>query len=223
MELRGAMDGWGCPLCRLVAKAEMTYLDSLNYERVLDFNTWDALQASRGMCEPHSRAWERLSGCALGLAMVNRVVLLNLQRATDPKKSPAKSGLFRRAATPAHLAEALESSGECPACTLAADTATRFADVLLKDIRESESQALLRESGGLCLPHLRLTLARPGARRGESDLIAVHREVWAALMAELEEFIRKNDYRFQGEKMTPGESTSWRRALDISVGLKRGA
>lgn len=217
------MGAWGCPLCRLAAKAEATYLDSLNYERVMDFNTWDALQASRGLCERHSRAWEKLNGCALGLAMVNRVVLLNLQRATEPDapKGKLKDRLFRRGGGPATLADALEPTGDCPACTLAVQTAERFADVLLKDIREPEAQALLQACGGLCLPHLRMTLRRPGAPRGEAALIAAHRAVWAALMAELEEFIRKNDYRFQDEKVTEGEGTSWRRALDISVGLKR--
>ena len=53
--LREAMAEWGCPLCRLAERAEGAYIDSLNYERVLDLNTRDALKASRGLCARHSR------------------------------------------------------------------------------------------------------------------------------------------------------------------------
>ena len=35
-----------------------------------------------------------------------------------------------------------------------------------------------------------------------------------------EEFIRKNDYRFADESMTPEEATSWVRAIDALVGLE---
>jgi hypothetical protein len=48
----------------------------------------------------------------------------------------------------------------------------------------------------------------------------VQRQAWQRLMGELEEFIRKNDYRFADEVMTPEEGTSWTRVLDVIVGLK---
>jgi hypothetical protein len=51
-------------------------------------------------------------------------------------------------------------------------------------------------------------------------LIAVHRQAWQQIMGELEEFIRKNDYRFRDEAMTEEEGTSWSRVLDAIVGLK---
>jgi hypothetical protein len=80
-------------------------------------------------------------------------------------------------------------------------------------------QSLLVDSGGLCLPHLRMSLKQKGARRVASTLVAVHRRAWATLMGELEEFIRKNDYRFREETMTSNEETSWTRVLDVVVGL----
>ena len=64
------MASQGCPLCRLATKAERTFIDSLNYERVLDLKTRDALKASRGLCDQHSRVWQNVQGSALGVAIV---------------------------------------------------------------------------------------------------------------------------------------------------------
>jgi hypothetical protein len=75
------------------------------------------------------------------------------------------------------------------------------------------------KSGGLCVPHLRATLQLRGANRGVEPLMRVQRQAWAQLMGELEEFIRKNDYRFTHEPMTEAEGTSWTRVLDVLQGL----
>ncbi len=219
MELREAMGQWGCPLCRLSQKAEHAFIASLSYERVLDLKTRDALKASRGLCAHHTRVWQRLQGSALGLAIVYRVSLLDLLRDTEPNVSPSRA-LFRRKGRGPDAAETLEPSGPCPACEIARGAVERFGGLLAKDIEDPEVQKLLRSAGGLCLPHLRDTLRLRGAGRHAGTLIRVHREAWGQLLGELEEFIRKNDYRFTHERMTPEEETSWSRALDVLVGLE---
>jgi len=218
IELRDMMHGWGCPLCKLSAKAEAAYIASLNYERVLDLKTRDALKASRGLCPQHARQWEDVQGSALGIGIVYRVTVLDLLRATaeaEPSRLP-----FRRKASAEHSVESLENSGPCPACTIAEGTAARYADLLLKEVGDPEARDLFISCGGLCLSHLRMTLSRPGASRGSRDLLASQRQAWRMLMAELEEFIRKNDYRFVGEQLTEAEASSWYRAVDAVVGLR---
>lgn len=218
-ELREAMAGWGCPLCKIAARTERVYLDSLNYERILDLNTRDALKAARGLCPSHSRAWRALQGSALGIAIVYRVAVLDLLRATEPEAQ--QGGFLRREPGPGQIAEALEPTGPCPACALVEETVQRFADLLMKDLYgDADLQAGLTTCGGLCLPHLRFALARPRAGRSYKALLAVQREAWTALMAELDEFIRKNDYRFRHEPMGE-ERDAWLRALDVIVGLDR--
>ncbi|MBN1876455.1 MAG: hypothetical protein JXA33_19680 [Anaerolineae bacterium] len=220
-QLREAMSGWGCPLCRLAAQAEKTYIDSVNYERVIDVKTRDVLKASRGFCAHHSRMWEDLNGSALGVAIVYHISILDLLRDTEPEKLPKGGGLFRRGEAAAQVADILEASVPCPACTLVEETAHRFATILLKDLKDPTLQTLLRDCGGLCLPHLRMALRTPGAGKVHSTLIAVHREAWQNLMGEMEEFIRKNDHRFRHEPLTDKEGDSWIRALDVMTG-KRG-
>ncbi len=215
-ELREAMSEWGCPLCRLAARAEKAYIDSLNYERVLDLKTRDALKASRGLCATHSRQWQNLQGSALSVAIVYRVAVLDLLRDTDP--TAAKRGFLRQDRGPGQMAQTLASSGVCLACEQGTAAAQRFADVLLKDVVAVETQTRLRECGGLCLPHLRMALLRPGAGKTYKWLLEVQRAAWQTLMAEMEEFIRKNDYRFRHEKTSDAEADSWIRAIDVLVG-----
>lgn len=221
IELREAMAGWGCPLCKLARQAERTFIESLNYERVLDLKTRDDLKASRGLCERHTRDWRRVQGAALGMAIVYRVTLLDLLRDTEEDLDGKRGflGLHNPRRAPDEIADALESQVPCPACEVGAGAVERFADVLLNDLKDPVVQHLLRDCGGLCLPHLRMTLRQKRARRSASTLIDVHREAWSALMKELEEFIRKNDYRFREEAMTSEEETSWTRVLDVVVGL----
>lgn len=220
IELREAMATWGCPLCRLESRAEKRYLDSLNYERVLDINTRNAIKAARGLCPDHSRKWRAIQGSALGIAIVYRISVLDLLRDTKAVTQPSRA-LFRRATGAARIAATLEPSGPCPACALLDATSRRFADILLAELRADDVQALLRDCGGLCLPHLRMTLSRPRAGKAYKTLIAVQRQVWTGLMAELDEFIRKNDHRFQHEPMG-SERDAWLRALDVIVGLDNG-
>ncbi len=219
-ELHDAMGAWGCPLCRLAARAEQAYVASLSYERVLDLATRDVLKASRGLCSEHTRDWQHLQGSALGVAIVYRVTLLDLLRDTEPLE--ASGGLLQRKRKEAQaLAERLQADGPCPACEVGRGAVARFGEVLLRELPGDETEARLAACGGLCLPHLRAVLALPGAGRVHETLIGVQRSVWLQLLAELEEFIRKNDYRFVDEVMTEAEATSWTRTLDAIVGLER--
>jgi uncharacterized protein DUF6062 len=219
LELRATMASQGCPLCRLATKAERTFIDSLNYERVLDLETRDALKASRGMCAHHSRVWQHVQGSALSVAIVYRVSVLDLLRDTDPDKAQSGS-VFRRRSRAMAPGVQLETAATCPACTIGDDAAARFGGQLLKDIRDAEAQALFIACGGLCLPHLRQVVTLKGTEHIQELLMSTQRQAWTQLMGELEEFIRKNDYRFVDEPMTPAEATSWTRALEALVGLE---
>ncbi len=219
IELREAMSPWGCPLCRLSEKAEQAYIKSLNYERVLDLKTRDALKSSRGLCDKHSRDWETLQGSALGIAIVYRVTVLDLLRDTDPSKLKPR-GIFKRQSSGVDLAQQLVSHGPCLACDIGAGTAERFSGLLLQDIEDPKMQKLLLQCGGLCLVHLRTALSHRMRASTSASLISVQRQAWQHIMGELEEFIRKNDYRFRDEAMSEEEGTSWSRVLDVIVGMK---
>lgn len=217
--LRETLALGGCPLCRLAEQDEQTFLQSLTYERILDIPTRETLQRARGLCAPHARAWRAVQGCALPVALVYRPIIKDLLAQTEPQ---AAQGWFSRSVSPRQLGERLATAAPCPACRVGEATARRYAEVLLRDVgakeaRAEEVRAALIQGGGLCLPHLRLTLQTSGPAAGYQALLAAQREAWSALMAELDEFIRKNDYRFQHEPLGD-ERDAWLRALDALVG-----
>jgi hypothetical protein len=215
-EFRETLDAGGCPLCRLQHRDETRFLDSLTYERILDLETRDKLKASRGLCEPHVRAWREVRGSALGIALVYEIAVKDLLEDSDAQPP---GGLFGRARSgTARIADAMEAQAACPACEVGADTVARYTKVLLHDIQYADIETALEAAGGLCLPHLRFVLRRRGPDRAQRLVLEVQRRVWQSLRAELKEFIRKNDYRFRDEPKG-AERDSWLRAIDAVVGL----
>jgi len=213
--LRETLALGGCPLCRLAEQDEQAFLQSLTYERILDILTRETLQRARGLCAPHARAWRAVRGCALPVALVYRPIIKDLLAQTELQ---AAQGWFSRSASPHQIGERLATAAPCPACRVGEATARRYAEVLLRDVGNEEVRAALIRGGGLCLPHLRLTLQASGPATGYQALLAAQREAWSALMAELDEFIRKNDYRFQHEALGD-ERDAWLRALNALVGM----
>ena len=78
---------------------------------------------------------------------------------------------------------------------------------------------LYRRSDGMCFPHLSATLSRMRKPDGTEALLEAQDTIWARLEQELDELIRKTDYRFQDESIGV-EGTSWMRAIAIIAGEK---
>ena len=72
-------------------------------------------------------------------------------------------------------------------------------------------------SDGLCLPHFRDVLAQPAPGPAPALLVAAQRAIWSRLDGELEEFLRKSDYRFQKEPFG-AERDSRQRAISAVSG-----
>ena len=73
------------------------------------------------------------------------------------------------------------------------------------------------QTGGLCLPHFQLTLSHASAGQAKT-LAAWQAEAWRELRGELDELIRKHDYRFRGETISEDEANSWERAVAAIIG-----
>jgi hypothetical protein len=72
-------------------------------------------------------------------------------------------------------------------------------------------------SAGLCFGHLdRVLVAMRDSDAGRA-LISAHRAIAGRMIAELDEFQRKTDYRFSHERMAD-EADSWQRAVELVNG-----
>jgi hypothetical protein len=173
---------------------------------------------------------------ALGIAILSRDILramtAELEAEAGGKGSkegedaqPAQSSVFSVAKTllsgvrgqsGGQLAARIGPQAPCPMCEERPRVEAPLIAGLLRNFGDAAFAAAFDESGGLCRAHLAATL-RAADTATARDLAARQAAAWRRLEAELDEFIRKHDYRFQGE-ILDAERDVWRRALRLSSG-----
>ena len=212
-EMREALEARGCAFCRLARQSSDSYLNALIHEGVTDPDLRNKLRDARGPCYRHAWRIAHRRGSVLGLAIVYRDLVNTIIKILESEEAPASRWRKSRPS----LAERLGASDVCPACRLEQDAERRSAKTLLKHLDDEAIAASYVSGGGLCLPHFQLTLSHAGAA-------AVYRLAqWQAqahrpLRDELDELIRKHDYRFRGEPITEQEADAWTRAVAAIVG-----
>ena len=218
----------GCPLCRLAEKSVSAYLGALMYELVNDPEARDQIRETLGFCHAHAHHLITMTGSALGTGIIYRdVVNTVLKQLEGARYSPpggvplhrVPEALDRRrpAAASEAAVKALSPRAPCPVCVQQEKMEALAIAALLAGLEDEKLRAALRVSAGLCLPHLRRALQAVRSQAAFDALVALARDRYAALRAELDEFIRKNDYRFQHEGMG-AEGDSWKRAVDLMTG-----
>lgn len=218
----------GCPLCRLAEKSVTAYLGALMYELVNDPESRDQLRETLGFCNPHAHHLLTQTGSALGTGIIFRdvvnTIVKHLEGAqyTPPRgvplhRLPEALDRQRPAAASEAAVRALSPRAPCPVCVQQEQMEVLTISALMAGLEDEKLPAALRGSAGLCLPHLRRALQAVRSQAAFDTLVAIARDRYAALRAELDEFIRKNDYRFQHEGMG-AEGDSWKRAVSQMTG-----
>jgi hypothetical protein len=227
--LRSACGQEGCPVCTVVLEAMGRAMDQWQYEGFTDAEDREDVLRSRGFCPLHTWQLTKL-GIPFQLGVIYRDVLSeilsSLERDEDgamgaiaPRKRPGLSGWRRKRSRKIAVTQGEAAYEDCPFCHTRAEVQGRLITILLELLRSREMQALLSSSTGLCLPHF--AQARALARK--SDLALAHSLVQCqqsclqAVLGELEELVRKHDYRFEGEPRG-NEMMSWRRAAELCAG-----
>jgi hypothetical protein len=207
-EVREALVESGCPICRLAVRAVGRWLTAVAYEQVNDIQLRDELRAARGFCNVHAHRWLREVHSVLGTSIVYQDLLKAGLRELD-SASGQRGGLWRAlTGTPS------DSVGGCPACRMQTEAEERYLTALLATV--AAEPEVLDGSEGACLRHARAALrnGRPGAER----VVQQTRTAIQQLLGELDEVIRKEDYRFRHEPRTEPERTAPARAVARVVG-----
>jgi hypothetical protein len=225
-ELLEAFREPGCPVCMRLEQVALRAMDELLYEQVTDPVTRARLLASRGFCNRHAWMLPRIQNSRLGTAVIYHHLLTSaLEHVTADAARHQPRGWWRRLSRRAtgqpdgllSLVAWWNARTPCPLCTRSRQAERDHLTALLGFLQETEFSEGLRASAGLCLPHLCRTIAIGRDHPSLPALLSIQNARWSALAAELEEFIRKNDYRFATEPVGQ-EGDSWRRALDALVG-----
>jgi len=228
-ELREALAGTGCAMCRLAARAADRYLESLLWESVNDPGVRDAIRQARGFCHAHSKGLMR-HGASLGVAIIARDVLKDVLEVLQKESGfqSLSSWSLRRfhetvvpgqpsAATAGTVAQ-LMPQVICPACAWVEQMERIYLGMLLDHLLDQDGLlADYRASDGLCLPHFCRALALVRDRATFDTLVDAQRFIWQALVDQLDEAVRKNDWRFRDEPKGE-EMKAWLKALAALAG-----
>jgi hypothetical protein len=152
-------------------------------------------------------------GHALGVSLFYQDILLTVKAVlehTSPQEVSRKR-VKRR------FLERLTPEVECPACAYRATLEAIYIETLLDHLVDPEFVDRLRTADPLCLTHLVDAIEMTPDARSFRTLRDVQIKHWEQLIAELNEFARKNDHRFQHESVGK-EGTAWLRAVDAIAG-----
>ena len=209
----------GCPVCNLQQKMVAGYLRMLFHEHINDPPSREKLRLSQGLC--HMHLWlaidNQLSN-PLAVTILSHDVLGKLLQDLDTLNPGSKTpGRIKNLLKSDQSKTGLDPEKPCPVCQHQAMVEEWICKVLIESIHQEELSTAIRQSEGICLPHLRSTLAIKASAESQQILITLTRETWDALQAELAEFIRKNDYRYSQEGFGE-ERDAWLRASATITG-----
>lgn len=216
----------GCPVCNVVLEAMQLYMDSWQYEGFTDVEQRLRLIATRGFCPLHT--WQLAQRpTAFPLALVYREVLTDVLAVIKHDRegnkgagqSSARRGLPWGKGGQAVANDVEPQFGLCPLCQLRTQVEQRLVQTLVEQLPREDFRTDFSQSTGLCLTHF--TTAREYALRTHPQQLPALLECQVTCMQrvldEVEEQIRKHDYRFENEPDGP-EMTSWRRAAELCAG-----
>lgn len=208
----------GCPACHGGHRAAWRYLDALLWEFVNDPEVRARLRASLGFCREHALmllavASNRSAGSGVGILYEDLLRHVREGLTSAFRSRTRSAGRRRRRSSERPV------RGRCPACESANFVATNYARILATAPEDSPPiEGLRRPMRGICLPHLELGLRHARTEAQAARLVELYLRGEEELRADLTEFIRKQDYRFQSEGLTDAQATSWVRAVHRFVG-----
>ncbi len=214
-DLRDAFAQSDCAICRLLERATQQYLDALLYEYVNDTTTHDQLRASWGLCRTHNWQLTQFKGRAVGIAILQRVVIEKAIK-TLPRVRPSHK---RRLAFTDHhhKLEVLSPTAPCIACDAQRVAEENLVNVFVDSLMDERFYEAFTQSDGLCLAHVRFVLSLIRDEGVWASVVEAQKNIWIRLRDELALFQDKNSEN-KGHEAIGEEGDSWLRTISALVG-----
>jgi len=191
----------GCAICRLTAEAMHRRVSFLFYESVNDPGFREEVRMAGGFCPRHSRMVAQHAD-ALGIGIIMEDVVRHWI-------GQLSRGVLRRGA-PRGKRRA------CPFCTAEVADERLFTAALLQLLLTPDGLALYEHGDGLCCRHA--SAALEGADPNTAAfIVASETRALQKLADELSVFVRRFDYRYEGE-ISESERDAATRALIKTAG-----
>lgn len=220
LRLREAIELSGCPICRTVLQRVTQSMRSIDYEFVNDPGWRADVETAWGFCNLHAQQWLD-SAHPLGTALIYEAVLGRIREQMDRQRS-ARSGLARKLRGSlggvATNGAALIESGTCPLCIVRESEAKMTIAQLMDELTTPAFREQYLASDGLCVTHLNAAL-RLDATSDAIDVLRMRLDsAHQQLQEQLQEIIRKYDYRYHNE-LLGDDRGSVERAVHQVAGL----
>ncbi len=203
----------GCPICRIGAHSVKRYMKSIFNEFVNDHATRDNLLGTLGFCGEHVQLLlnTRIAD-ALGASIIYENIVKKLLRdfPIQPKDNVHMASEFKSAS---------DGTVGCMACKQRNTVFERSLSELSKALSEEKMKTALRESDGLCFPHLAQILEHRHSQDDADFILTLTKNKLEARQAEMAELIRKNDYQFRDEGITQEEALAWKKSMCMITGV----
>ncbi|MGB9693562.1 MAG: DUF6062 family protein, partial [Fervidobacterium sp.] len=191
--------GAECFLCALEDEIERKYIKTYLSELVMDAKAREKIVESMGFCNNHFykmliTANKPESSNGHGIALVNKSIVEKLVQDLHKNKSHSINDLHKLLAT----------ENECPACTHLSELAKMYTEKIIELLSSDSAEflKLLKESNGLCVPHLvKLVQVAKDVNPTQSkkvikNLLEVEERSFRRLNLELTEYVKRQSYEF---------------------------
>jgi hypothetical protein len=205
-------------------------MDLWQYEGASDAENRQTLIRSRGFCPRHTWQLTRLTHLPtiFPLALVYRDTLpeilddvkRNLEQIkarNQPEHKRFWNKLWRKWRRQPLLSNSEPLFLQCRLCERQAEIEQQLISELLTLVSREDLQTQISRATGFCLAHVTQALR---SANSDTQRIALLEHQYACLQrnfGEIEELVRKHDYRFLHEPRGE-EMTAWRRAVELFVG-----
>ncbi len=225
-ELYEAMLEDGCPICRLGLRIADHYLTVYCSDNVTDVDIRATVREANGFCNTH--AWQLPDRRdALGLAITYADIIKNLGRQLGAYDAESRRRLprwlfrlLRDWRGRLWRGRVFKPAQPCPVCVEQYRAELRYAATFADYAGDEMLIERYRQGRGLCLPHLQLVSAAAADSRALALVAAAEVGRWQELHDLLDEIVRKSDYRFSQETITPAEREALTRVLATVSGAK---
>ncbi len=187
-------------------------MHNLLYGKATIVKTRVEMRDARGLCAFHAQLLRQV-GHALDVSIFYQDILQTLKElliSSSTRPSWRKPGK--------RLAASLAPRAPCPACVYRAEFERIYIETLLDHLPEPDFVERLRGAAPLCLRHFCQAVETAPSREHVAILRSLQLAHWERLVSELDEFIRKNDYRFSDEPIGE-EGDAWLRAVSAVAGM----
>jgi hypothetical protein len=234
VKLTEALGKPGCVVCRMENDAATHSLTSLLWESTTDPQSRAMINRAYGFCPKHLRNFVAIelskSGPTIGTNLIYELLAKNIAADLGSIERTAKVNRKLRdflAKFNIHLSyprtnSILKPSEPCPGCETVRITGENTLSTLCEVITREDEKFLsaYEQSDGICLHHLRMGLEMYLVEYPQATDYLIQDTIkrLGENREHMLEFIRKNNWKYKGEELSPEERVAWIKTMTFFSG-----